>query len=241
MSTKRIAIDSKILRQYSARSRKRAPKRIRCRILIVCEGIATEPNYFRSIGQKYGAGMVYELTIQGEGANTVQVVDKAIELQAKASPKYDSVWAVFDKDSFSDNSFNAAIRKAKSNSIDCAWSNEAFELWYLYHFHNRVTAMSQTEYKKSISDAVNKSVHFRGRKPYLYEKNATDTLDVLLKYGSQDNAIKWAEAQSQSFTDKKYAKHNPCTMVFKLVQQLIGEDEAFNKIVKEKVESVSMR
>lgn len=237
MSAKRITIDSKLLRQYSSRSKKRAPKKIRYRILIVCEGIATEPNYFRSIERKYGAGLVYELTIQGEGANTVQVVDKAIELQAKASPKYDSVWAVFDKDSFTDNSFNAAIRKAKSNGIECAWSNEAFELWYLYHFHNRVTAMSRTEYKKSISDAVNRSEQYRERKTYQYEKNATDTLDILQKYGSQDNAIKWAEAQSLTFTDTKFAKHNPCTMVFKLVRQLIGEDEAFNKLVKEKIES----
>ena len=204
--------------------------------MIVCEGIATEPNYFRSIGGKYGAGMVYELTIQGEGANTVQVVDKAIELQAKASPKYDSAWAVFDKDSFSDNSFNTAIRKAKNNGIECAWSNEAFELWYLYHFHNRVTAISRTEYKKSISDAVNKSEHYQERKPYQYEKNAKDTLDILQKYGSQDNAIKWAEAQSQTFTDTKYAKHNPCTMVFRLVRQLIGGDEVFNNLIKEKIE-----
>ena len=237
MSAQRIAIDTKLLRQYSSRSKKRSPKKIRCRILIVCEGIATEPNYFRSMERKYGAGMVYELTIQGEGANTVQVVDKAIELQAKASPKYDSVWAVFDKDSFSDNSFNTAIRKAKSYGIECAWSNEAFELWYLYHFHNRVTAMSRTEYKKSISDAVNKSEHYHERKPYQYEKNAKDTLDILQKYGSQDNAIKWAEAQSQTFTDNKHAKHNPCTMVFRLVRQLIGGDEAFNKLVKEKIES----
>ena len=132
---------------------------------------------------------------------------------------------------------NAAIRKAKSNGIECAWSNEAFELWYLYHFHNRVTAMSRTEYKKSISDAVNRSEQYRERKPYQYEKNATDTLDILQKYGSQDNAIKWAEAQSLTFTDTKYAKHNPCTMVFKLVRQLIGKDEAFNKLVKEKIEN----
>ena len=40
MSAKRITIDSKLLWQYSSRSKKRAPKKIRYRILIVCEGIA---------------------------------------------------------------------------------------------------------------------------------------------------------------------------------------------------------
>ena len=237
MSAKKLKIDSKLLRQYSSKRKKRTPKIIKYRILIVCEGIKTEPNYFRSIEKKHGAAMVYELTVQGEGANTVQVVDKAIELRDKATPKYDSVWAVFDKDSFSSNAFNSAIRKAESNGIGCAWSNEAFELWYLYHFHNRVTAMSRTEYKKCISDAVNQSELYKEKRPYQYEKNATDTLEVLQKYGSQDNAIRWAEVQSQTFTDTRYANHNPCTMVYKLVRQLIGEDEEFNRLVKEKIES----
>lgn len=51
------------------------------------------------------------------------------------------------------------------------------------------------------SDAVNKSEQYRDQKPYQYEKNAKDTLVILQKYGSQDNAIKWAEAQSLTYTD----------------------------------------
>ena len=42
-------------------------------------------------------------------------------------------------------------KKAENNNINVAWSNEAFELWYLYHFHNRTTQMSRNDYKKAIS------------------------------------------------------------------------------------------
>lgn len=51
----------------------------------------------------------------------------------------------------------------------------------------------------------------------------------MTSYGSQENAIKWAENQSKKFSDNDYANHNPCTMVFKLVKQLIGQDKKFNK------------
>ena len=70
---------------------------IRCRVLIVCEGEKTEPNYFRSFSMmKNSSGLVYEVSCKGGGINTLQVVEKAIELRDKAEKQglpYDSVWA----------------------------------------------------------------------------------------------------------------------------------------------------
>jgi hypothetical protein len=128
-----------------------------------------------------------------------------------------------------------AINKASQNEIECAWSNEAFELWYLYHFQNRVTAMSRDEYKKAISNSVNNSNKYKLKKPYVYAKNNSENYDVMTKYGSQDNAIKFAKAKSKEFHDQCYAKHNPCTMVYKLVCQLIGKDEELNQELKQKI------
>ena len=111
---------------------------IRCKVLIVCEGEKTEPNYFRSFHMmKNQSDLVYEIKSEGGRINTVDVVNLAIQLRDKAKKEgnpYDSVWAVFDKDSFPDDKFNQAIKKAEANGIGCAWSNEAFELWYVYHF-----------------------------------------------------------------------------------------------------------
>jgi hypothetical protein len=41
--------------------------------------------------------------------------------------------------------------------------------------------------------------------------------------------IYYAKAQDASFVDERYAQHNPCTTVYKLVRLLRGEDKEFNK------------
>lgn len=75
---------------------------IRCRVLVVCEGSKTEPNYFNSFSMmKNSSSFVFEVFPEGGGISTLAVVDKAIELRDKAvkhGHPYDSVWAVFDKD-----------------------------------------------------------------------------------------------------------------------------------------------
>ena len=134
--------------------------KIKCRVLIVCEGLKTEPNYFKSFHMmENSGGLVFEITNAGGGINTIQVVQKAIELRDKAigdKKPYDITWAVFDRDSFDAADFDNAIHMAESNDIRCAWSNEAFELWYIYHFENRITPMSRKEYAHKITNLVQK-------------------------------------------------------------------------------------
>ena len=234
MPANRIKLDPALERRYARQEERRKSRQMVCKILIVSEGTKTEPNYFKSFRTFNRGTIVYDIEVKGEGDNTINVVDKAIELKNKGD--YDSVWAVFDKDSFPDKNFNAAIEKAENNGIGCAWSNEAFELWYLYHFVNRVTAMSRTEYKKAITEAVNNSSNYKLKKPYTYAKNDTDNYRIMTTYGSMENAIKYAESTSKTYTDKRYSTHNPCTMVYKLVRLLIGKDEKFNEELKRKIE-----
>lgn len=234
MPANRIKLEPALERRYARKAQRRKSRQIVCKILIVCEGTKTEPNYFEAFKTLNGGTIVYDIDVRGLGQNTTDVVDKAIELKSKGD--YDRVWAVFDKDSFSANKFNGAIIKAQNNGIGCAWSNEAFELWYLYHFMNRVTAMSRTEYKRAISEAVNNSPKYKSRKVYEYAKNDKDNYRIMTTYGSMENAIRFAEAKSCDYTDQRYATHNPCTMVFKLVRQLIGKDEELNKELTNKIE-----
>lgn len=234
MPANRIKLEPALERRYARQAKRRKTRIIVCKILIVCEGTKTEPNYFEAFKRLNHGTTVYDIEVKGLGANTTSVVDKAIDLKNKGN--YDRVWAVFDKDSFSGDKFNSAIIKAEKNSICCAWSNEAFELWYLYHFVNRTTGMSRTEYKKAISDAVNEAPNFKAKKNYVYAKNDIRNFEIMTRYGSMDNAIKFAEAQSMKYTNKRYATHNPCTMVFKLVRQLIGQDAELNEEIKNKIE-----
>lgn len=215
---------------------------IHCNVLIVCEGEKTEPNYFKSFDMmKNDSGVVYEVNCDGGGINTLQVVDAAIELMNKAKSvgkPYDSVWVVFDKDDFDAAKFDNAIFKAEANGIGCAWSNQAFELWYVYHFDARSTAMNREDYKGVITKRVIAAGYKTGAKPYVYKKNDKNMRHILSVCKCDENlAIRYAEAQANSYLDKKYNSHDPCTMVFKLVRLLIGKDKAFNSKILDDIES----
>ena len=192
--------------------------------LIVCEGEKTEPNYFRSFPKQIGR-IVFDIRFDGGGISTLKVVEKAMELRDKSPQKYDRVWAVFDRDSFKANSFNSAITKANANGVECAWSNEAFELWYLLHFHNRVTALGRDQYKKAIESAINEKIP-NGK--FKYTKNHPDMYGILEKYGSQDLAIKWAAQLSSGLQGESFADFNPATQVYKLVEELTGKSQRLN-------------
>ncbi len=224
-------IDNALQKQFRNKSRNRAPREVVVYFLIVCEGEKTEPNYFKNFPKKVGK-TIYDIKFDGGGISTLKVVEKAIELKERSKQKYDRVWAVFDRDSFKSNAFNSAIIKAKANGISCAWSNEAFELWYLLHFHNRVTPMRRDSYKKAIETAINEKLTTK-KKPYEYKKNEPNMYALLEKIGNQTQAIKWAKSLNENFDGEKFADQNPATQVFKLVEELTGKSEELtNEILK---------
>ena len=232
MPANRIKLEPALIRRYARKEKRRKPRNIVVRILIVCEGEKTEPNYFNAFREINQGTTIIE--VEGCGMNTSSVVKKAIELSEGSEQEYDRVWAVFDKDSFSSQRFNEAIAKALQAGIDCAWSNEAFELWFLYHF--QYVEMHRTQYADVISKAVNKSGKYKGRIPYQYQKNASDNYRIMTECGSQEDALSNAERATANFSDENYAAHNPCTMVYKLVRQLIGKDEELLEELKKKID-----
>lgn len=227
---RKVKIDNADLKKYK-RERKKENKDIVAYFLIVCEGEKTEPNYFKAFPKKQGR-IVYDIKFDGGGINTLKVVDTAIDLKNKSRQKYDSVWAVFDKDSFKSNSFNGAILKANKNDIKCAWSNEAFEIWYLLHFENRITSMNRTQYQKAIENAINKKI-LKGQPKFSYKKNDETMYQTLERYGNQNNAIKWAKKLNENIINNNFAKTNPATQVYKLVEELTGKS---NELITELLE-----
>ncbi len=227
-----IKIDNALQKRFAKQAKKPKIREVVTYFLIVCEGEKTEPNYFKSFPKQVGK-TIYDITFEGGGISTIKVVEKAIELREKSTQKYDRVWAVFDRDSFKASSFNSAILKAEANNIGCAWSNEAFELWYLLHFHNRITAMKREEYQKAIEEAVNSKLG-KKKKPFKYKKNDTEMYSLLNKVGDQKHAIKWAKDLSLKIDGEKFATYNPQTMVFKLVEELNGQSDELNKEILKK-------
>lgn len=195
--------------------------------LIVCEGEKTEPNYFHQLKRSLPVGTVdIQMEVEGAARNTNSLVEYAKKYRDKSNQNFDRVWVVFDRDSFSEANFNNAIQNAKNNKIHAAWSNEAFELWFLLHFEYVSTHMSRTDYKNFLEKQLTEKI---GKK-YQYKKNAIDTHKLLNTYGSQEHAIKHAQKLEKEHICTKYAIHNPCTKVHILIQELENPELVWDEI-----------
>ena len=179
--------------------------------LIVCEGEKTEPNYFRSfpVDRK-----LIKLDIEGKGRNTMSLVEKAIELKDGSEfDETDRFWCVFDRDKNPKNpndsqNFNSAITLARNNGIHVAYSNDAFELWYLLHFHFYNTGISRQDYQNMLTKLLG----------HEYKKNS-ETIYEELKDKQQD-AIKHAKRLLQEYEPPNPETDNPSTTVHLLVEEL---------------------
>ena len=213
-------IDNAFKKRFERKEQKRKINNREYRLfyLIVCEGEKTEPNYFESLRKELPVGVLH-IEIEGSGRNTSSLIDYTIKIRDKSNKNYDKVWAVFDKDSFPNKNFNEAIAKAEAKNINCAWSNEAFELWFLLHFQFVSNAMSREDYKAYLEREI---IRESGDKLYKYKKNDKGTYLLLEKYGSKNQAIIWAEELKSLNTDQKYHTHNPCTLVYKLIEELLS-------------------
>lgn len=194
--------------------------------LIVCEGAKTEPNYFIALEKELPPRTV-ELKIDGTGRNTLGLINYAIKQRDIACKKYDRVWAVFDKDDFPDKNFDNAMQKASSNNINCAWSNEAFELWFLLHFQFVNTGMNREDYKAYLEREIQRK---SGNANYKYLKNDQNTYSILKINGNQDQAIEWSKQLMQRYSDQRYASHNPCTRVHELIEELLNPQEVLKRL-----------
>lgn len=225
---RKVKIPNEHLKRYARQEQKRKQNvRVkRMYYLIVCEGEATEPNYFEGLKQDLPKGVLtaYQIDIEGTGRNTQSLIDEAIRLKASyekdTTLPVDRLWAVFDRDSFAAEDFNNTINRCARNNpvVGCAWINEAFELWYLLHFHYYQNAMSRQQYQKLIEENLQP---FIGA-DYRYEKNSREMYFLLKEHGSIEDAIRNAKRLAEVYnTRQDYANHNPCTMVYKLVEELL--------------------
>lgn len=185
----------------------------RQRFLIVCEGSKTEPNYFKQFRVSTTPEII-ELNIVGAGSNTISVIETAIknrnERKLKKEPPYDQIWCVFDRDSFPAQRFNEALALAQREKIRVAYSNEAFELWYLLHFDYHQSGIPRASY----IEMLNQKERLDGQ----YKKNSTDIYEKLLP--KQATAIKNAEKLLQYYTPSSPEQDNPSTTVHLLVKEL---------------------
>lgn len=165
---RKIKVSNERLKRFKRKEQKRKTniRNKRRYYLIVCEGEKTEPHYFQGLKEDLPKGVLTwcQIDIEGTGRNTQSLVDEALRLKKWYEQEYnrpiDSPWVVFDRDSFSANDFNNAVQRCQNTKpvIGCAWSNEAFELWYLLHFHFYNHSMSRKDYHWDQITAIKRIV-----------------------------------------------------------------------------------
>lgn len=176
-------------------------------ILIVCEGAKTEPLYFESFRVPS-----LRLAILPAGRKHISVVEMAVEELAK-DDDYDQVWCVFDRDKDPRDKgdvqkFNEAMSLAEKHNFEVAYSNDAFELWYLLHFIFFDSQISRKDYIKKLN------THMEGG----YVKNDPNIFAKL--ESNLDTAIKNARRLYANAEGISPADADPSTTVFKLVEEL---------------------
>lgn len=217
-------------RKNNELERKPATKTPLAKILIVCEGLKTEPTYFTEFINHYELLTANVIDVTGDcGSSPMCVVRKAKELQAETNGKgapYDEIYIVIDKDAHTDYaSALDAIRRAKPskvwftiNSVPC------FEFWLLLHYKLTTKAYKNLPGNSSGNQVLRElKKHIKG-----YEKGDKGIFLKTLKSLEQrkldlNQIIKRAKqcntAAFSSDTD------NPTTMVYKLVERLLTLNE----------------
>lgn len=189
---------------YRGYSERRVENReIKETFLIVCEGKKTEPNYFSSFRV-----VSARICVKGIGANPSKLIEEAKRLNNQEEEGYDQVWCVFDRDDFPKQDFNDAITNADREGFKVAYSNEAFELWYVLHFEFLNTGIPRKDYIQKLDKLLK----------HQYEKNSEAIYDEINNY--QPTAIKNAENLLNQYQPQNAVNNNPSTTVHLLVKEL---------------------
>lgn len=190
-------------------SRRQGVREIKQSFLIVCEGEKTEPDYFKAFRMTAAT-----IKAVGQAMNTMTLVNKAIsirEADQKRKRVYDHCWVVFDKDDFPAKDFNQAIQLAEKNGFRVAYSNQAFEYWFLLHYNLYTGAIHRNQYKDMLTRLTGM--------PYSKSEGYGAVMYNLL-LSRQQQAISNAETVFAEISHGNPAEEESSTTVQRLVLEL---------------------
>ena len=201
-------------RSLARRKPKREPY---AKVLIVCEGAKTEPNYFNGLKDHYELNSA-NVEITGEGSSSpagiVEYAKQRYRKEQKAGDSFDKVYCVFDQDRHETyKQALQAIADARPKAIFHAITSvPCFEYWLLLHFEytTKLYYGGKTNSPcRQVLDDLKKHIP-------RYEKGARNLFDELrerLEY-AKTNAPRSLDAARRTGTD------NPSTKVHELVDFL---------------------
>ena len=146
--------------------------------------------------------------------STQDILNEIDEYKISTIP-YGKIFVVFDKDSFSNESFNKAIEMCERNGYIPLWSNQAIEYWFLLYFNYIDTGMD----RKSYESKLNEYFKAKGSK-YRYRKNDEKIFHRLTKYGSLEQARKYAKNIHLNHIKDAPSDSESCTTVYSFFDEV---------------------
>lgn len=191
-----------------SRSRGRRPgfRSPRPRLLVLCEGARTEPNYFGALRHELGLSGV-----KVDGPATLKEMPEKIRKSWKDD--FDEVWCVFDVDERDEEVRRLRtelerLRRRTTKGVHEAASAPCFEYWLLLHFASTTQTFYGMEGGRSACQQVIQRLHLPG-----YKKN--DAAVYHRCRAQLANALQRARRLDPELL-------NPTTEVGKLVERLQG-------------------
>ncbi|WP_424947163.1 RloB family protein [Candidatus Spongiihabitans sp.] len=187
------------------------------RVLIVCEGAETEPNYFNELIRHYKISSA-NVEITGKcGSSPKNVVDLAnsrYNEEKKKGNAFDKVFCVFDKDSHPayQNTLDRLRNMSRQNTFFAITSIPAFEYWFLLHYAYSTQPYTETGSKSAADNLIS---DLQKHLPD-YAKTSRDMFSTLIDKmeTAKTNAARALSAAESADTD------NPSTRVHELVEFL---------------------
>lgn len=187
---------------YIRKSRRISPiQTSKPRILLICCGTETEPNYFNGLRDKFelkSATVIVKSAMKSDPSSIVSEAEKCFYHEKDKGDPYDRVYCIFDKDDFKDyEEAKLRIKNHKKTDVFFAtFSVPCFEYWFLIHFGDTSSPYKSTPDKSAadllIADLIKKWPE--------YKKNIKDSFEFL-----EDRLPEAMKAGKKSL--KEYAKY----------------------------------
>lgn len=207
-------------------------------IIIACEDEASAPAYFKALVAQLRESrkITPDSFVIAKHTNThptgilEDLRKHTCESTGKTYEKFKHKWIVIDRDKervdgggHDTEDFNSALTKAKRLKVEVAYSNDAFELWYLLHFHYVDSAISRDDL---LTKVIKKLQDHNASKFVQLDKDTIKQADFTkhifnelqsLQEVAICNAKKLMAFHGESHNPES---DNPSTTVYKLVELL---------------------
>lgn len=163
-------------------------------ILVVTEGVNTEPSYFEAIRSALAAPSVEFVTYGAGRGDPRALTDAAIkfrnarrkkarsnELSISQLEDFEQIWIVFDTDVLKPHKRDDGIAYAQSKGVHIAFSEPCFEYWLLLHSPSHYTTAQMIKCA-DVEPYLKKAYGWKG-----YDKNKAECRKLIPPIVTKEN------------------------------------------------------